>query len=118
MEEHGHKFEDDQIVIIKGRLNEREDSPKLFAQEIEVFIPSDDDVIRPLRVKLPLNDSLEDRIEELKKLFEEHSGEAEVFLEIGPKQVLRLPNEYSVDTSGGLVAELRILLGMNSVVIG
>ncbi|HJP16940.1 MAG TPA: DNA polymerase III subunit alpha [Acidimicrobiales bacterium] len=118
MEEHGHKLEDDQIVLIKGRLNEREDSPKLFAQEIEVFVPSDSDVIRPLRVKLPLNDTLEDRIEELKKLFEEHSGEAEVFLEIGPKQVVRLPDEYSVDTNGGLVAELRILLGMDSVVIG
>ena len=118
MEEHGHKLEDDQIVLIKGRLNDREDTPKFFGQEVEVFVPSDNDVIKPLRIKLPLNDSLENRIEELKELFEEHPGEAEVFLEIGPKQVVRLPDNYFVDTNGGLVAELRIRLGMDSVVIG
>jgi hypothetical protein len=34
-----------------------------------------------------------------------------VFLHIGERQVLRLPDEFNVSATTGLLAELRVLLG-------
>src|SRR3546814_9359466 len=36
MTEHGHKLADDAIVIVKARVDKRDDMPKLIAMEIEV----------------------------------------------------------------------------------
>ena len=47
----------------------------------------------------------------------EHPGESQVFLHLGATQVLRLPDEFLVDPTTGLVAELRVLLGPDAVVI-
>ena len=35
--DYGHLLEDDRIVIIRGRVNKRDDQPKLMAQTIEVL---------------------------------------------------------------------------------
>jgi hypothetical protein len=47
-----------------------------------------------------------------------HPGDAEVYLHLGERQVLRLPADYCVNPSGGLVGELRVLLGAEAVVVG
>src|SRR3546814_14835607 len=37
--EHGHKLEDDAIVVVKSRVDARDDQPKLIAMDIEHFEP-------------------------------------------------------------------------------
>jgi len=37
---------------------------------------------------------------------------------LGDRQVLRLPDEFSVEPANGLMAELRVLLGGDAVVVG
>src|SRR3546814_46014 len=39
MTEHGHKLEDDAIVVVKSRVDARDDQPKLIAMDIEPFEP-------------------------------------------------------------------------------
>jgi hypothetical protein len=56
-------------------------------------------------------------IEQLKSLLAEHPGDSEVFVHLGRRQVLRLSDDYFVSLGGGLVAELRVLLGMDSVIL-
>jgi DNA polymerase-3 subunit alpha len=56
--------------------------------------------------------SLADRIREI---LQRHPGPAEVRLEVGRK-VIRLPDGYRVDPTGGVVAELRELLGAGAVI--
>jgi hypothetical protein len=53
-----------------------------------------------------------------KALLAAHPGDAEVYLHLGERQVLRLPADYCVNPSGGLVGELRVLLGAEAVVVG
>jgi DNA polymerase-3 subunit alpha len=55
-------------------------------------------------------------IERLKAVLSDHPGESQVFLHLGETQVLRLPDEFCVDTSNGLVGELRVLLGPDALV--
>jgi hypothetical protein len=58
----------------------------------------------------------EDLIRELKGLLSEHPGESPVFLHLGDRQVLRLPDQFCVDLSGGFAGHLRVLLGPDAIV--
>jgi DNA polymerase-3 subunit alpha len=118
MTEHGHKLADDAVVLLRGRLDTREDSPKLICMEVEVFDTSSIGVSKPVRIKLPLEQVSEAAIDELKTLLSSHPGDSEVFLHLGDRHVLSLPAEFSVDPAGGLVAEIRVLLGAESVLTG
>ncbi|MCB0964770.1 MAG: hypothetical protein KDA98_15960, partial [Acidimicrobiales bacterium] len=60
---------------------------------------------------------LDDRtVTELKVLIERFPGESQVFLHIGEDKVLRLPDQFCCDVTGGLVGELRVLLGPGALV--
>jgi DNA polymerase-3 subunit alpha len=115
MTEHGHKLNDDVVVCVKARVDKREESPKLIALEFEVFEGITEGT-PPLRIRLTPTRLSEHLIEDLKGLLREHPGEAQVFLHLGDTQVLRLPDEFCVDASNGLVGELRVLLGPDALV--
>jgi DNA polymerase-3 subunit alpha len=115
MADHGHKLDDDVVITVKGRLDKREEQPKLVAMEIDVFEGITDGAA-PLRIRVPSHTLDERMIGQLKGLLSEHPGEAQVFLHLGENQVLRLPDQFCVDTSRGLVGELRVLLGADALV--
>jgi DNA polymerase-3 subunit alpha len=100
-------------VIIKGRLDDRDDLPKLIAMEVDVFEPIDDRQ-RPLEITLPPTSVTESLVTDLKRVLSEHPGESQVVLNLGAQKV-RLPD--GVDTGNGLVPELRVLLGSQAVLV-
>ncbi len=118
MAEHGHKLADDSVVLVKGRLDTREDTPKLICMEVDVFDTSTVGEARPVRVRLPVERVDEGIIEELKALLAAHPGDSDVFLHLGDRHVLRLPDDYTVDPASGVVAEIRVLLGAEAVLVG
>ena len=114
MTEHGHKLDDDLIAVVHGRVENRDDLPKLFAYNIEIFDTSHVDVSRPLRIQLAPHGLREETIADLRRLLHDHPGDSPVFIHVG-QQVLRLPDDSRADTRNGLVAEIRVLLGPDSV---
>ncbi|MCB1259783.1 MAG: DNA polymerase III subunit alpha [Acidimicrobiales bacterium] len=117
MQSYGHLLEDDAAVLVKARVDKREDTPKLIATEVEVLSDLITDESPPVRINLPAARASEPVLRSLKDLLHEHPGESQVFLHLGTSQVLRLPDEFSVDASTGLVAELRVLLGADAVLV-
>ena len=116
MTDHGHKLEEDAIVLVRGRLDTREDVPKVVCHEVEVVEVGGLAEARPVRVRLPIEQVSEGTVTELKALLSAHPGDSEVYLHLGERQVLRLPSDFCVDPSSGLVGELRVLLGAEAVV--
>ncbi len=114
MQQFGHLLDDDAVVVVKGRIDGREDTPKVMALELTVFEPITDGA-PPVRIKLSPNRLNEQLLAQLKALLIEHQGESQVFLHLGERQVLRLPDEFNVDSSTGLMAELRVLLGHDAI---
>ena len=114
MTDHGHKLVDDAVVCVKGRVDKRDEAPKLIAMEIDLFEGIADGA-PPLRINLPVRQVHERVIDELKTLLREHPGESQVFLHLGDRQVLRLPDEFCVDTAGSLLGHLRVLLGADAI---
>ena len=115
MTEHGHKLDDDVVVCVKARVDKREEAPKLIAMEVDVFEGITDGA-PPVHIKVAMHQVSETLIDELKRLLSEHPGESQVFLHLGERQVLRLPDQFCVDASGGLMGHLRVLLGPDALV--
>ncbi len=114
MAEYGHLLDDDVVVIAEVRVDKREDAPKLIVMSLEVFEPLSD-VSPPLRIQMHPSKLSDDTVEQLKGLLSEFPGNSEVFIHLGDRQVIRLPDRFSVDAQSGLVGELRVLLGAEAV---
>ena len=112
MEEQDPLLVDEEVVILKARLDRREDEPKLISIELESFAP---ETRGALRLHCPPVGFGADRLAHLKRLLAEHGGNEPVEILVGDRDLVQLPTEYSVSTENGLVAELRQLLGSQAV---
>ena len=104
---------DDAIVIVKGRLDRRDESPKLVAREVSVpdlsTGPSG-----PFVVSLPVQRCVAPVVDRLQEVLRSHPGLAEVHLRLcnGRRTtVVKLDDKLRVKPSPGLLADLKQLLG-------
>jgi DNA polymerase III subunit alpha len=112
MAEYGALIENDAIVVVKGRLDTREEEPKIVCMEVSrpLLARGDSD----LHITLPLGVLTDAKVDGLKDVLSGHPGPSPVMLHVGEK-VLRLPPEFNVDCRNGLVGELKRLLGQSAV---
>ena len=113
MADQGSKLADDAVVVVRGRLDSREESLRFFANEVTPVTSTEADP--PLRVNLRLEHQTDRLIDELKSLLVAHPGGSPVELLLGERRVARLTEDYAVDTANGLPAELRELLGAEAI---
>ncbi len=128
-EAHAQAIDVDQVVLVKGRVDHKEAGEiKLVVIEIEPFEPSEDEVARaraarkarqehdsgPTVIHINAADFGAGLIDELKMLFRNHPGVAEVLLEMDTREGtrrLRFGDDYKVRRSAAFDAELHSLLG-------
>ncbi len=113
MAEYGALLDNDAVVVVKARVDMRDEQTKLVLMEVtrpELFAEGAMD----LHVTLPLNSLTGGKVESLKHLLDDHPGDSPVFLHVGDK-TLRLPSDLNVDRNGGLIGELRVLLGPKAI---
>jgi DNA polymerase-3 subunit alpha len=115
MTEHGHKLADDAVVVVKARVDTRDDAPKLIAQAVDVIEVAEGAVAEPLRVRVPPTLLSEATVGRLKDVLADHPGDAPVLLHLGERQIVRLPEQWNVDTSNGLLGRLREALGPGAI---
>ena len=87
MAEYGALIENDAILVMKGRLDTREEEPKIVCMEVSrpLLHRGEED----LHIKLPLGVLTERRVEGLKEVLSGHPGPSPVLLHVGEK-VLKL----------------------------
>ncbi len=104
---------EDAIVIVKGRLDRREDVPKLVAMEVKpAELPVDG--TGPFVVSMLEARCVPDMVDRLRDVLRTHPGPTEVHLRLqtGKRtKVLRLDDKLRVRPSPSLVADLKQLLG-------
>jgi DNA polymerase-3 subunit alpha len=115
MTDHGHKLADDAVVIVRGRVDTRDDTPKLIAQTIDVIELSESNA-DPLHVRVPTKLLSPKIVDDLKQVLADHPGDAPVVLHLGERQVVRLPERWNVAATNGLVGRLRVVLGAGAIV--
>jgi DNA polymerase-3 subunit alpha len=112
MAEYGALIENDAILVVRGRLDTREEEPKIVCMEVSrpVLERGQED----LHITLPLGVLTDAKVDGLKEVLGGHPGHSPVLLHVGAK-VLRLPPEFNVDCRNGVVGELKRLLGQTAV---
>jgi DNA polymerase-3 subunit alpha len=103
----------DVVCVVRGRLNRRDETPTIFAQELT--LPDIKEGPRgPVVVTLPLARATNDVAERIKRVLSEHPGVTEVHLKLtqpGRSVLMRLDDSLRVTASAALFGDLKALLG-------
>lgn len=113
MAEYGAMLEEDAIFVVKGRLDTRDDQPKMVAHSLtrpNLTAGSN----QPLGIRIALTQLTRSNLSRLKSLISEHQGDVPVRLYV-EDVVYQLPLEFKVNEKGGLIGELRVLFGANAI---
>ena len=113
MAQYGELLGEDAIICVRGRLDTRDDAPKIIAMEV-----SAPDLVLdgapPVRLRVRPGALTDAKTTRLKEILAEHPGESQVFVHLESHEkttVVRLGDEFCVSDHNGLLAELRVLLG-------
>ena len=113
-----HALVEDEVVLVRGRVDKREDVPRLIAMELSV--PDLSDGPRgPLTVSLPAARCTPPLVDRLKEVLGAHPGTTEVRLQlVSPSRttVLRLDDSLRVTVTASVMGDLKELLGPACVV--
>jgi len=104
---------EDAILLVKGRLDRREEVPKLIASEVTAPDLSADES-GPFVVSIPVQRCVAPVVDRLREVLCTHPGLAEVHLKLcnGPRAtIVRLDDKLRVKPSPALAADLKQLLG-------
>ena len=111
----GALIRDDAILVVEGRLNNSGDDVKVRASSIS---EPDLDSHRDLRLRVPAGALSPVNVGKLKDILINHPGSAPVFIDMdadGYHKLLRLDDQFRVELTSSLYAEIRHLLGATAV---
>jgi DNA polymerase-3 subunit alpha len=111
---------EDAVVLVRGRVDKREDTPKIVANELT--LPDLSTGPRgPVVVQLPTPRCTPPVVERFKEVLASHPGTTEVHLQLvsGPRStVVRLDDRLRVTATPSLFADLKALLGPGCLPVG
>jgi DNA polymerase III subunit alpha len=108
----GQYLAEDAIVVVKGRVDRRDDQPRLMAMDLSLPDITKADEVRPVVVALPPSRCTPPMVQRLVEVLSSHPGPAEVHLRVN-RHVLRVTPR--VASTPALMADLKALLGPGAV---
>ncbi|HTR95534.1 MAG TPA: DNA polymerase III subunit alpha [Trebonia sp.] len=110
---------DDAIVIVKGKVDKRDDVPKLIAMDMTIpDLTTGADGSAPIVLQLPVTKCVPPVVEQLRDVLRTHPGTTEVHLRLRGNQkttVVRLDDKLRVTPGPALHADLKQLLGPSCI---
>ena len=104
---------EDAVVVVKGKVDRRDDVPKLIAMDLTIPDLSVDES-GPFVVSMPVAKCVPPVVERLREVLVTHPGPTEVHLRLRDHQrttVMRLDDKLRVAASPALIGDLKQLLG-------
>ncbi|MGC4959901.1 DNA polymerase III subunit alpha [Gordonia sp. DT218] len=104
----------DNIVLIKARVNRRDDSTMISANDLAVPDLAVVGTAKPVSLTLSARTCTPDRVQALKQVLTRHPGTADVHVTLVSEQrstILRLTETLRVSPSSALMGDLKALLG-------
>ncbi len=109
---------EDAVVVVKGRLDRRDDVPQLIAMELSVPDISSDQQTGPFAISLARERCTPPVVDRLKEIFSTHPGMTQIHLHLRSEtktMVMRLEDRWRVSPSTALMGDLKALLGPGCV---
>ena len=109
----GQYIAEDAIVVVKGRVDRRDDVPRLMAMDLSLPDLSTPDDVKPVVISLRPTQCTPPLVERLREVFTSHPGDAEVHLRLvnGAKATLWRLGPARVAPTTALMADLKAILG-------
>jgi DNA polymerase-3 subunit alpha len=110
---------DDAIVIVKGKVDRRDDVPKLIAMDMTIpDLTTGADGSAPIVLQLAVTKCVPPVVEQLREVLRTHPGTTEVHMRLRGNQkttVVRLDDKLRVTPGPALHADLKQLLGPSCI---
>jgi DNA polymerase-3 subunit alpha len=111
-QEFGRNLQADQMVVVRGRISNRDDGKSLNAYSVETIEGSGDSHVGPLVLRVNEADATRETLEELDRILKVHSGDSEVQVKlVGEAGERMFKLQPSVRVTVDLIGELKVLLG-------
>jgi len=113
----GQFIAEDAIVVVKGRIDRRDETPRLMAMDLAVPDITVADAGRPLVVSMHVNRCTPPVVDRLKEILQTHPGTSEVHIKLlnGPKTTVLRLGPWKVTNDTALKGDLKALLGPQSL---
>jgi DNA polymerase-3 subunit alpha len=111
-QEFGRNLQADQMVVVRGRISNRDDGKSLNAYSIENIEGSGDTHVGPLVLRVNDADATRETLEELDRILKVHQGDSEVQVKlVGVDGERMFKLQPTVRVTVDLIGELKVLLG-------
>ncbi|WP_306214306.1 DNA polymerase III subunit alpha [Actinoplanes sp. RD1] len=113
----GQYIAEDAIVVVKGRVDRRDDTPRIMAMDMSMPDVTHNPDSKPITLTMPITRCTPPLVSELKDILVSHPGDAEVHVHLlngSRKTVMRLGG-FKVAPTPALRADLKMILGPSAV---
>jgi DNA polymerase-3 subunit alpha len=114
----GQFIAEDAIVVVKGRVDRRDDTPRIMAMDMSLPDISHNPDSKPVTLTMPITRCTPPLVSELKEILSSHPGDAEVHVHLqngSRTTVMRLGPAVRVAPTPALRADLKMILGPSAV---
>ncbi|MFD0783521.1 DNA polymerase III subunit alpha [Micromonospora azadirachtae] len=113
----GQYIAEDAIVVVKGRVDRRDDTPRIMAMDISMPDVSASAANKPVTLTIPVTRCTPPLVERLKETLVLHPGDAEVHVKLlnGSKTTTLRLGPFRVAATTALMADLKSVLGPANV---
>ncbi|KKK05630.1 DNA polymerase III subunit alpha [Micromonospora sp. HK10] len=113
----GQYIAEDAIVVVKGRVDRRDDTPRIMAMDMSMPDVSSNPANKPVTLTIPVHRCTPPLVEKLKETLVLHPGDTEVHVKLlngGKVTTLRL-GPFRVAATTALMGDLKSVLGPANV---
>jgi DNA polymerase-3 subunit alpha len=110
--EYGRNLQADQVVVVRGRVSQRDDGNSIHAYSVETIEGTGEGSSGPLTIRMNETDATRETLDELNRILRVHAGREEVQIALmsdGQERLFKLQAKVSVTMD--LFGELKVLLG-------
>ncbi|GGK70715.1 DNA polymerase III subunit alpha [Mangrovihabitans endophyticus] len=113
----GQYIAEDAIVVVKGRVDRRDDTPRIMAMDMSMPDVSHNPDAKPVTLTMPITRCTPPLVSELKDILVSHPGDAEVHVHLqnGSRTTVMRLGGFKVAPTPALRADLKMILGPSAV---
>ena len=113
----GQYIAEDAIVIVKGRVDRRDDTPRIMAMDMSLPDVTHNPDTKPVTLTMPITRCTPPLVSELKEILVAHPGTCEVHVNLvnGSRTTVMRLGGFKVAPTPALRADLKMILGPSAV---
>jgi len=113
----GQYIAEDAIVVVKGRVDRRDDTPRIMAMDMSMPDVTHNPDTKPITLTMPITRCTPPLVSELKEILVSHPGDSEVHVHLlnGSRTTVMRLGGFKVAPTPALRADLKMILGPSAV---